>query len=93
MMSYRKLIEILVGSMQIEVADLSVAQGTWQAFIFKQIEAWSSVIIAKQRISSHAALTQMFEEFEDISVETPATAAEHMINSFYGNLGTMLNRL
>lgn len=44
-MNYRKLLEILVGSMQIEVADLNLAKGTWHDFVLKQIEAWASVII------------------------------------------------
>lgn len=92
-MNFRKLIEILVGSMQIEVVNLTVAKETWQAFVFTQIEAWASVIIAKERIGRHEALTKMFEAFEDISAETPVTATEHMINAFYGNLGIMLNRL
>lgn len=92
-MNYRKLIDILVGSMQIEVDDLMKAKGTWHAFVLKQIEAWASVIIAKERISLFQAHTKMFEDFEDISVETPETAADHLTNAFYGNLGTILNRM
>lgn len=92
-MNYRKLIEIMVGSMQIEVSHLQIAQGTWDAFIFRQIEAWTNVIVARERISAHEAMTQMFEAFEDISVETPVTASDHLTNAFYGRLGRMLNRL
>lgn len=92
-MNYRKLIETMVGSMQIEVKDLTVAKETWQAFVFKQIEAWTSIIIAKRRVSAHAAMTEMFEALEDISVETPVSAADHLTNAFYSNLGIMLNRM
>lgn len=92
-MNYRKILEILVGSMQIETEDLRLDGRRWQMFATNQIEAWATVLITKERLTRHQAMTKMFEAFEDMSLEWPTTAVEQLINIFYGTLGRQLNRL